>query len=136
VPARINIIANFAALGGVIFLAYTMQVFLRVGLSDPVAFPMYTGSYAWIMMLFAAIAWNGMRLRGSQMSAELRADSLHYTVRLTIIGLWFAVMTLATSVFGVRTEIAQWLFLGLVIPLTINRIVARRRRRAVSSPSV
>lgn len=132
VPTGVNIVANFAALGGVIFLAYSMQVFVHAGFRDPVAFPMYTGSYAWIMVLFASIAWNGMRLRGSQMNAELRASCMYHTVRLTIIAAWLVLITLATSVFGVRADIAQWLFLVLVIPLAMHRIITRRKRIAVS----
>jgi uncharacterized membrane protein len=135
VPVRINIVANFAALCGVILLAYSMQVLLHNGMTDPVAFPMYTGSYAWIMVLFSLIAWNGMRLRGSQMNPQLRLDSMHYAVRLSIIASWLVVMTLTTSVFGVRPEVAQWLFFVLVIPLAINRFIARSRSRRISSPS-
>jgi uncharacterized membrane protein len=135
VPTPLNIIANFAALGGVIFLAYSMQVLAHVGLSDPVAFPMYTGSYAWIVLLFAAIAWNGVRLRAAQMSAQLRIDSIYHAVRLSIIALWLTLMTVATSVFGVSSDVAQWLFLGLILPLAINRFLnARRHSLAASRP--
>jgi uncharacterized membrane protein len=135
VPNRISIVANFAALGGVIYLAYSMQVLVHAGLNDPVAFPMYTGSYAWIMVLFAAIAWNGIRLRGSHMSAELRADQLHYAVRISIIGIWFLVMTLAISVFGLHADVAQWLFLLLVIPLAVSRLLFKRYRISTRAAS-
>lgn len=130
VPTPINIIANFAALGGVIFLAYSMQVLVHVHFADAVAFALYTGSYAWIMVLFAAIAWNGMRLRRGRMDAELRMVCFHYAVRLSIIAAWLVVMTLATTLFGVRPQVTQWLFVLLVVPLTINRIIGRRRERA------
>ena len=137
VPTPANIIANFAALGGVIFLAYSMQVLVHVHFTDPVAIALYTGSYGWILVLFALIAWNGMRLRRDRLSPELRTSSFHYAVRLSIMAVWLVVMTIAVSFFGVKPEVAQWLFVALAVPLTINRLIGRRRqRRAISSPSV
>lgn len=137
VPTPANIIANFAALGGVIFLAYSMQVLVHVHFTDPVAFALYTGSYGWIMVLFALMAWNGIRLRRDRLGAEVRTASFHYAVRLSIIALWLVIMTIAVSLFGVKPQIAQWLFVALAVPLTINRLIdSRRRRLAASSPSV
>lgn len=135
VPARANVGMNFAALGGVIFLAYSMQVFLHFGFRDPVAFPMYTGSYAWVLMWFAIIAWNGMRLRADRMPAVIRVESLEYAIRLTVMALYLIAMTVATLVFGVESPIATWLTFGLVAVAVALRVLKRRLRPAASSPS-
>lgn len=133
VPTTINIVANFAALGGVIFLAYSMQVLLHFGFGDPVAFPMYTGAYAWILLLFSFIAWNGMRLRSRQMHAELRSLSLLYTIRLSVVALYLTLMTVAVLVFGLHSNVSLWMFAALVVVVAVSRILARR---LISSPSV
>jgi uncharacterized membrane protein len=134
VPTRVNIFANFAALGGVIFLTYSMQVLLHVGMGDAVAYAMYTGSYGWILLLFAFIAWNGLRLRGAQLHAELHAHSVNLAVRLTVIGLWLAAMTAVTLIFGFQPRVMQWLVLALVAVMAVYRIATRSR--AANSPSV
>jgi hypothetical protein len=84
------------------------------------------------MLLFSAIAWNGLRLRGERLNGELRIRGTHYAVRLTIIAAWLVLMTLATSLFGVRPYVAQWLFFGLVVPLAIARLIMRNRLRAIA----
>ncbi len=93
VAAPVNILANFAALGGVIFLAYSMQVLVHVGFSDRIAYAMYTGSYAWITLLFAFMAWNGLRLRRAALMEIQVRQAVRFAWRMSIIGVWLALMT-------------------------------------------
>jgi uncharacterized membrane protein len=134
VPTRASIAMNFAALGGVIFLAYSLQVFLHFGFRDPVAFPMYTGSYGWVLFWFALIAWNGLRLRADRMNAMLRWDSLEYAIRLSVMTMYLLALTVAALLFGVGSSLSSWLTAGLVVVVIVWRIL-KRRLQPVSSPS-
>jgi uncharacterized membrane protein len=136
VPTPINILANFAALGGVIFLSYSMQVFVHVSLIDRIAYAMYTGSYAWIMLLFAFMWWNGIRLRGTQFPDNARATAVRFAVRTTIVGVWLVAMTAIALVLGPQAPVNQLMVVLLVIALLTARLALRRRSRApVNSPS-
>ena len=126
VPTPINIFANFAALGGVIFLAYSMQVLVHVGLSDRIAYAMYTGSYAWILLLFAFLWWNGIRLRGDQLKGALRTTTVRLAVRVTIIALCLVIMTISALRVGPEATVNQFLVLLLVAALVTHRILTRR----------
>lgn len=132
VPTPITIFANFAALGGVIFLAYSMQLLVHFHFADSVAYAMYAGSYAWISLLFAAIAWNGLRLRGSRMTAQLRAESVRYATRLSIIAALFVALAILAATVGARQSILQWAIFAVVIALLGQRLVTRKPARTVS----
>lgn len=134
VPVTPNIIANFAALGGVIFLSYSMQVLVHFGMHDTIAYAMYSGSYAWISLLFSAIAWNGLRLRGEKMPADVRAQSMKFAVRTTIVAVWLAGITVATLFFGSGSAPVLWLTMGFVLSVVVHRILTRRAAVS-SSPS-
>lgn len=130
-PTAANIALNFAALGGVLFYVYAMQVILHVGFRDPYALPLYVGCYAYIIVLFAIIAWTGLLARGEQMNQELRQTSKDLTIRLTIIALAFTTMTVVVLVAGASENILPLVLLLLVLPLTVQRIIIRRRKRAL-----
>lgn len=132
IPSAPNILANFAALCGVIFLAYSMQLLVRADFQDRVAYCMYTGSYGWIMLLFSFIAWNGLRVRGARMNAGLRTQSTKFAVRTTIVAAWFILVTVLTSALGLSPETAQWLFLVLAVALIAQRMISRRVSPAAS----
>lgn len=134
VPTPANIIANFAALGGVIFLAYSLQVLVHFGPRDATAYAMYTGSYAWITLLFSAIAWNGLRVRGSKLPPEVRALNVKFTVRTSIVAIWLSTMTAATIAFGTGNTLVPWLTAGFVLSMATHRILSRRRA-VVNLPS-
>jgi hypothetical protein len=126
----LNIFANFAALGGVIFLSYSMQVLAHVGLGDRTAYAMYTGSYAWILLLFAFMWWNGI-LRGPHLTGMLRATSLRFAVRTTIIGVWLAMMTAIALLLGPTAAANQFMVLLLVAVLAAHRMAIRRSSGSV-----
>ncbi|MBV9270103.1 MAG: DUF1211 domain-containing protein [Candidatus Eremiobacteraeota bacterium] len=126
VPTPVNIFANFAALGGVIFLAYSMQVLMHVGIFDRIAYAMYTGSYAWILSLFAFLWWNGIRLRGDQLRGPLRTATVRHAVRATIIALWLVIMTILALRVGTQTTVNELMLIVLVLAFATQRVVMRR----------
>lgn len=138
IPTPINIFANFAALCGVIVLAYSMQLLVHAHMDDNVAFALYAGSYCWIMGLFALIAWSGLRTRGSMMSAEIRARSVKSAFGATVLCVWMAAFTAVALVFGMHGEAVAWTETGLVLSLVAVRFATRGKRpgQAPSSPSV
>lgn len=128
VPTRLNIILNFAALGGVLFYAYVMQVLLHVGFRDPYALPLYLGCYAYITLLFSVIAWTGLLARRERLPEALRATSNDFTIRLTIIAAGFSTMTAVVLIAGPNENLFPVIMALIVISLTIQRIIIRRRR--------
>lgn len=135
IPTRFNIFANFAALCGVILLAYSMQILVHAHMVDNVALAMYTGSFGWIMAFFAYIAWSGLRARGSGMSANVRTESHKTAIRDTVVSIWMLVFTVVVLVFGMRGQVAAWTEAGLVLSLALVRFLSRRRRLSGSSSS-
>lgn len=134
VPVPVNIVANFAALGGVIFLAFSLQVLVHFSLNDPVAYAMYTGSYAWITLLFAAMAWNGLRLRRDRMTHDVRVLGTRFAVRSSIVAVWLCTLTAVSLTLGVNNPVTPWLVAAFVLSLLVHRLIMRRRP-TVSSPS-
>jgi uncharacterized membrane protein len=134
VPAPLNILANFAALGGVIFLSYSMQVLVHSGLLDRTAYAMYTGSYAWILLLFAFLWWNGIRLRGTQLAGDRRATALRFAMRTTIVGIWLAALTAVALVLGPQSAVNPVMVLLLIIALATHRLATRRRTETATNP--
>jgi uncharacterized membrane protein len=134
VPTAVNILVNFAALGGVIFLAYSMQVLVHDGLTDRVAYAMYTGSYAWILVLFAFLWWNGIRLRNAQLTGGLRASTFRFAIRTTIAGVWLALITLIALTAGPQNQINEVMPVLLVCAFAAHRVLMRKAR--LTTPSV
>lgn len=127
VPTPVNIGLNFAALGGVLFYAYVMQVLIHLSFNDPYGFALYFGCYAYILLLFAYLAWFGLRTRGGALAESLRIEQGDLTVRLTILALGFTAMTL----IALNGESKQLLDLGalfVIVPLLIHRVLIRRRK--------
>lgn len=134
VPVPVNIVANFAALGGVIFLAFSLQVLVHFSLNDSVAYAMYMGSYAWITLLFSAIAWNGLRLRRDRMTPDVRALNTKFAIRSSIVAVWLTALMALTLALGTNNVVTPWLVAGFLLSLILYRAIARRRS-SVSSPS-
>lgn len=138
IPTAFNVFANFAALCGVILLAYSMQIVVHNHMGDKVAFAMYTGSFSWIMGLFAMLAWSGLRARGSAMSAKTRAESYKTAIRDTVVSFWTLAFTVVVLVYGLRGPALIWLESGLVLSFVLVRFLSRGKRvaEASNSPSV
>ncbi|HLI97895.1 MAG TPA: TMEM175 family protein [Candidatus Baltobacteraceae bacterium] len=133
VPTALNIVANFAALCGVILLAYSMQLLVHFSFSDHVAFAMYTGSYAWIYSLFALAAWNSLRLRRERMSAEDSTDGMRFAVRASLFGIYLMAVTIATVRFGFGSSAAQWFMFGLLLVGLLARFLTRARVKQIAN---
>lgn len=133
VPTPFNVIANFAALCGVILLAYSMQLLVHFSFTDHVAFAMYTGSYAWIYLLFALIAWNSFRLGGTRMTADDRRQSMHFAYRASFFGVYLMVITIATVRFGLGSSAVQWSMFGLLLVGLLARFVTSVRVKRIAN---
>lgn len=127
IPTPLAIFANFAALCGVIVLAYSMQILVH-HIEDPVAFAMYTGSYAWITGFFALIAWNGLRVRGPMMTAQIRTESLKSAFTVSVLCFWMIVFTVVLLRFGMHSNAVAWTETGLVVSLVAVRFATRSKR--------
>ncbi len=125
VPTALNIVANFAALCGVILLAFSMQLLVHFSFSDRVAFAMYTGSYAWIYCLFALVAWNSLRLRGTRMTEDDRNEGKRFALRASSFGAYLMAVTIATVRFGFGPSAAQWSMFGLLVVGLLVRLMTR-----------
>lgn len=136
VPTPVNIVLNFASLGGVVFLAYSVQVLVHFHMGDPIAFVMYSGSYAFVLTLFAVLAWRGYSMRGAQLPEIVRVPSLEYAVHMTVAALCFILLSASVAIFGSVAISQGWLVVA-VLPVLGYRIYRfARRRSAVSSPSI
>jgi uncharacterized membrane protein len=138
VPTARNVAINFAALGGILFYAYVMQVLIHVTFSDPYAFPLYFGCYAYIALLFAYLAWYGLRARGATFPAPVREEQRDLAVRLTILAVGFTAVTVLALIAGSNLGVLRFAAFLVVIPLLIQRLLIRRRKAraaALSSPS-
>ena len=135
VPSRWMIGANFAGLGGVLFFAYAMQVILHVGLHDRYAFPLYMGSYAYILLIFSLIAWNGLYVRGAHLPGEVHGKQVDFAVRLTLFAATFTVMAGVPWVAGASDSILELAMFCFVLAVAAYRVFRRRIRAAVRGPA-
>lgn len=134
VPTRWMIGANFAGLGGVLFFAYAMQVILHVGFRDRYAFPLYMGSYAYILLIFSIIAWNGLYLRGAQLPHEVHGKQVDFAVRLTLFAMMAAAMALVTWLAGASDSMLEFAMFVFVLLVAVYRMFRERIRAAIRRP--
>ena len=128
VPTPLNIGINFAALGGVLFYAYVMQVLIHLSFDDPYGIALYFGCYAYILLLFAYLAWYGLLKRGGGLTEPLRIEQGDLTVRLTILAFGFSALTLMAFVAGRNKQLLELGVLFVFVPLLIHRLYIRRRK--------
>lgn len=138
VPTPLNVWLNFAALGGVLFYAYVMQVLLHLSFRDPYAISLYLGCYAYIVVLFAYLAWYGLRTRGGELTQTERTEQSDFTVRLTILALGFSAFSAVTLISGSNRHVLEIGVVLVILPALIHRAVIRARKMrlaAANSPS-
>jgi uncharacterized membrane protein len=136
VPTAVGIVLNFAALGGVVFLAYALQVFVHFGMRDTAAFLMYTGSYGYILAIFATLIWIGLHARGARMEPRVRSKGIEFATHISIAAAGLTAVSIAAGLFGLESGVAQWMLLAVALPVAASRIYKWFRRKAVNSPSV
>jgi hypothetical protein len=85
------------------------------------------------MLLFALMAWIGIRARSAKFTGAERAHSLRFAVRMSIIGVWLSALTAVSLTAGPRSPINTYMVVFLALALTAHRIVLRNRTTAVSS---
>lgn len=128
VPTPANIAVNFAALGGVLFYAYAMQVLINLKFHDPYGFALYFGCYAYITLLFAYLAWYGLRAHGADLPAPIRTEQGDLAGRLAILGLGFTGITVMMLLNGGNSNLGATAIVFVFIPLLIQRALIRRRK--------
>jgi len=113
---------------GVLFYAYAMQVLINLKFHDPYGFALYFGCYAYITLLFAYLAWYGLRARGVDLPAAIRTDQGDLVGRLAILGLGFTGITVMMLLTEGNSNVGSISIVFVFIPLLIQRVLIRRRK--------
>jgi uncharacterized membrane protein len=128
VPRTPDIMMNFLSLGGVMFLVYALQVWIHAHEHKQIAYAMYTGSIAWVLLNIAIMTYRGVTLRGHRMNPELIKRGRIHSFRSALIGLAFAAIA-ALELFLPSTEVRfqNWFMFGIIAFLLATRLLARSR---------
>jgi uncharacterized membrane protein len=131
VPTTLNIVLNFLSLGGVMFLVYSLQVWLHSQSHRNVAYAMYGCSVAWIMANLAFLMHRGVVLRGHRMSGELARLGRSGALRYALLSVVFLILGVS-SVLIRSDEVLQYVVLGLALAVLLSRFLTRRRPSATA----
>lgn len=129
VPAPLSIVMNFASLAGVIFVVYSLQVWLHSGPRDGSAYAMYFGAFGFVCAMLAIQYAIGLRLRGDSMEPQVFRDGRRGLLRLAGLTLIFAVSAAYIVRWGIEAPLALWIPLPFVIWQRGLAIYWRRRDR-------
>jgi uncharacterized membrane protein len=129
VPTTLNIILNFLSLGGVMFLVYSLQVWLHATQHRNVGFAMYCFSITWITAIVAFLAFRGIALRGHRMQHELAVLGRSHAIRLAFFAAIFALMGVANILLNSPDTLLEVL-LAVVAVMMLSRLIERRRTAA------
>ncbi len=134
VPTRINIVLNFASLGGVTFLVYSLQVWLKARFDLGIAYAMYCGSLAWVTGTIAVLTYRGVVLRGTRMSRELAARGRWRALRMGIIAAALGTSAVIDAVRGTVDEVLNSVVIVTVLLLALARVLEARVSRRETRP--
>jgi uncharacterized membrane protein len=130
VPEPVNIGLNFASLGGVMFLVYTLQVWIRTQQHHWIAYTMYTASIAWVVGLNAIMIARGIHLRGSRMPASIANRGRWRVIRQGVIAVAFVALAVTGGLSHERGAFqAPLLVVSVIIVLAIRVLNALDSRR-------
>lgn len=124
VPTTLNIVLNFLSLAGVMFLCYTLQVWIHSALHHDIAYAMYAWSISWITGIIALLTATGVALRGDRMDPRLASIGRRRSIRLGVIALAFAALG-ASSIALPSANALRLVMFGLVGLLLVWRLVER-----------
>jgi uncharacterized membrane protein len=127
VPTGLNVVLNFLSLGGVMFLVYSLQVWIHSTAHRDVAYAMYSSSIAWVICIIAFLMYRGVILRGQRMKPEVAQLGRRRSIRVGIIGIAFACLA-ASAVFHSSRNVTGLVMLIAVCFVLILRFVENRRR--------
>jgi uncharacterized membrane protein len=126
VPTPFNIVLNFMSLGGVMFLVYSLQVFLHATVHQRVAYVMYSGAVAWVIGILAFLTYRGMTLRGERMNEQLLVLGRRRVRRAAIIALMFAVIAALNATLPGDKDTQGYVVLAFMLLLVLMRYVESR----------
>ncbi len=134
VPTTPNIVLNFLSLGGVMFLVYTLQVWLHSERHLSVAYVMYCGSIAWIIGIIAFLTYRGVVLRGHKMTPQLAMLGRNRARRLAVIALAFVAFAVYDGLTHSNSPIQSWIVIALLLAVGLLRFWERgQRSRAMAA---
>ena len=137
VPTPFNIFLNFASLGGVIFLIYSLELWLHSKYHHNLGFALYCGSLGAVVGILAFLLWRGTVLRGHRMDPGLVRRGKWRALRMAWISAVFVVMAILNVVAASREAILSSLvFVAMFGALGIRVLERRARARNAAEPVV
>jgi uncharacterized membrane protein len=124
VPTPLNIVLNFLSLGGVMFLVYSLQVWLHAEVHRNVAYAMYGCSVGWVMAMLAFLMYRGVALRGHLMPAVLAARGRSSSFRFAFLSLIFLILGISSATLR-STGTVEIVVIVLACVAAISRFVTR-----------
>lgn len=124
VPTTLNIVLNFLSLSGVMFLVYSLQVWLHSELHRNVAYAMYGCSVAWIMAMLAFLMYRGVALRGSRMDPRLAARGRGAALRFAFLSAMFLLLGVSSALLK-STGTIEDVIIALAVLVMISRFLIR-----------
>jgi uncharacterized membrane protein len=133
VPNRVSVALNFVALGFVVFLSYTVQVYVHFNHAGSpadasVAAMLYFATLGIVMTLLGALYWLGTYARGAELAENPRRYGYARAARLLAIGLCLAAGVPILHLLGLSTESGAFALLvaGAVIGRLIGGLLTQR----------
>lgn len=125
VPTPANVVLNFVSLAGVMFLVYTLQVWLHSERHHNIAYAMYTFSIAIVVALRAYLMRNGVLVRGHRMRPELAALGMRRAFRMAVLALGCAAVGVV-SLLGKGGAVVNYLLIAAALVVAALRLYEGR----------
>ena len=126
VPTPFNIALNFLSLGGVMFIVYTLQVWLHAAYHREIAYAMYAASIAFVIAIIAFLTYRGIALRGHKMNAELARRGRRRSLRMSIVALAAACVAALNAVPHVPGNLQNWVLVIVLAAIGLLSLVVVR----------
>jgi uncharacterized membrane protein len=124
VPTAPNIVLNFLSLGGVMFLVYSLQVWLHSEVHKNVAYAMYGCSVAWIMGILAFLMYRGVALRGHRMDPRLASRGRRASLRFALMSAIFLLLGVSSALLK-STDSIEIVVIVLAALVAVSRFLLR-----------
>jgi uncharacterized membrane protein len=128
VPTRLNIVLTFLSLGGVLFLVYSLQVWLHAERHVGTAYAMYTGAMAWVIGLVALLMYRGVLLRGHRMVPKIARNGRRRAFRLAIMATFLGVLAVLNAVSSSARVGGTWITITGFAALGLYRLFDEHRK--------
>lgn len=124
VPTALNVMLNFAALGGTLFLVYSEQIYLHGNGNDPVAYALFCGAYSFVLVIVAVMMALGIRLRSHRMAPYRARRGTIDAIRIALMAFAMGSVTLLFALS--RAADARWIVPAVACVLIYLRLFERR----------